>query len=418
MTAGAAASATAQPETHATKAGGDSIEVLSLWGGSEKAAFLKVLAAFTKKTGIKTQYTTARDFLPVIRTRLAAKKPPPVAIVPRPGVVADLARQGALKPLAPMGITKSMLASRYSKAWLDLGTVDGKVYGITAKANSKSVVWYKPASFKTLGVQTPKTWAQLEAISKKYEAAGQKPWAVGAKDSWTLTDWFENIYARQAGPQKYQQLFTGKLPFTDKSVETAIKTMDEILTEDSVVGGKQGALGTAFTDGIGRVFGTKPSAEMYMEGGFVGGIAVGQVNPKLKPGKTIAFFPFPTINAKYGNPLVGAGDVAVAFVDNPSVRKLLMYLASPEAGKLWVSTGAVISPNKQVPASAYPNVLARAEAAQVASAKTFNFDGSDLLPGSLGDKWGSTLQKAFQSPDDTSDVLDDFQSDAEGEFTS
>ena len=199
----AATSATAQPEQRTAAKGSDKIEVLSLWGGSEKAAFLKVLSAFTKKTGIKTQYTTARDFLPVIRTRLAAGKPPQMAIVPRPGIVADLARQGKLKPLEPMGITKAMLTPRYNKAWMDLGTVDGKLYGITAKANSKSVIWYKPPSFKSLGVGVPATWGALQSIVKKYAAAGKTPWALGAKDSWTLTDWFENIYARQAGPAKY-----------------------------------------------------------------------------------------------------------------------------------------------------------------------------------------------------------------------
>jgi len=414
----AATSATAHQAQPSAAQGSSKIEVLSLWGGSEKAAFLKVLDAFTKKTGIKTQYTTARDFLPVIRTRLAAGKPPQVAIVPRPGIVADLARQGKLKPLQPMGITKAMLAQRYSKAWLDLGTVDGKIYGFTAKANSKSVIWYKPDTFKSLGVKVPKTWAGLQSVVSKIKASGKTPWALGAKDSWTLTDWFENIYARQAGPVNYQALFTGKLKFTDKSVETAIQTMDKVLTEDNVAGGIQGALGTAFVDGIGRVFGTKPSAELYMEGGFVGGIALGDVNPKLKPGKTISSFPFPPINGSFGNPLVGGGDVAVAFVDDPNVRKLMTYLASSEAGKIWVSTGAIVSPNKQVPASAYPNVLVRAEAAQVAGAQSFNFDGSDLLPGSLGDKWGSTLQQALQKPDDVEDLLDDFQNDAEGEFTS
>src|SRR5688572_3341670 len=76
--------------------GTGTVTVLSLWGGSEKDAFQKVLAQFPQDTGIKTKYETARDFLPVIRTRLAAGNPPMVAIVPRPGIVADLARDGSL----------------------------------------------------------------------------------------------------------------------------------------------------------------------------------------------------------------------------------------------------------------------------------------------------------------------------------
>jgi alpha-glucoside transport system substrate-binding protein len=185
--------------------------------------------------------------------------------------------------------------------------------------------------------------------------------------------------------------------------------MTAIINDDYVVGGIEGALGTGFVDGIGRVFGTSSDAHLYMEGGFVGGIALGDVNPKLKPGVTIQEAPFPTINARFGSPVVGGGDLAGAFKDTPEVRALLAYLSSPEAGKIWVSTGAIVSPNKKVPASAYPNVLVRAEAKQVAAAKVFRFDGSDLLPGSLGEDWGTLLQKVIQKPSDIGKLLSDFQ---------
>ncbi|HYZ18564.1 MAG TPA: hypothetical protein VE615_03375, partial [Gaiellaceae bacterium] len=58
-----------------TKEGTGTITIFSLWGGSEQEAFQKVLTQFTKDTGIKTKYESARDFLPVIRTRLAADNP-------------------------------------------------------------------------------------------------------------------------------------------------------------------------------------------------------------------------------------------------------------------------------------------------------------------------------------------------------
>lgn len=416
----AASSGGARPAKQTTTAGSaaDPITVLSLWGGSEKAAFLKVLAAFEKKTGVKTRYETARDFIPVIRTRLAAGNPPMVAIVPRPGVMADLAREGSLKSLAGMGLTPAVMNRNYSKAWVDLGTVDGKLYGVASKANSKSVIWYRPDQFKKLGVSVPTTWGQLLALSAKIKAGGETPWAVGASgaDSWTLTDWFENIYARTAGSAKYQGLFSGKVPFNDPTVLAAIKRMTAIINDNYVAGGVEGALGTGFVDGIGRVFGTNPDAQLYMEGGFVGGIAIGDVNKALKVGKTIGSFPWPTINASLGTPLVGSGDLAVAFADNDGVRKLIQYLASKQAGTIWVSTGAIVSPNKTVSPSAYPNVLVRTEAKQVASAKVFNFDGSDLLPGALGGEWGATLQSLIKTPADAGKILASFQKKAAKEF--
>jgi ABC-type glycerol-3-phosphate transport system substrate-binding protein len=403
-----------QAKPKAKKAG--EIEVLSLWGGSEKDAFLKVTSAFTRKTGIKVTYTTARDFVPVIRTRLAAGNPPDVAIIPRPGVLSDLAKQGAVKELSKLGLSKSYMTARYGPAWISLGTVNGKLYGVAAKANSKSVVWYRPDQFKKFKLKPAKTWAQLLALTKKLKAKGQTPWASGAKDSWTLTDWFENVYVRTAGPAKYNSLFAGKLKFTDGTVKTAIKDMLQILNNKYLAGGVQGALGTGFVDGIGRVFGTNAKAQLYMEGGFVGGIATQQVNTKLKPGKTINSFPFPTIKPKYDSPLVGGGDLAAAFKDSADVRSFLKYISSPQAGTIWVSTGAIVSPNKQVKSKAYPNVLVRKEAAQVAGAKVFRFDGSDLLPGSLADEWGAALQNAMQKPGSLKSILSDFQKKADKEF--
>jgi alpha-glucoside transport system substrate-binding protein len=412
----AIAATAVRAKTESKKAG--SIEVLSLWGGSEKAAFLKVTSAFTKASGIDVKYTTARDFEPAIQTRLTAGNPPDIAIIPRPGDITLYAKQGAIKDLGKLGMTKAYLAAHYSKALRSLGTVGGKVVAVPAKGNSKSVVWYHPASFKANKFKVPNTWAQLLAITKKYKAKGLTPWAVGAKDSWTLTDWFENVYIRTAGPAKYLSLFTGKTKFTDASVKKALSMVEQVVQNKYLPGGVSGALGTAFVDGIGDVFGKKPSAQMYMEGGFVGGIATQQVNTSLKPGKDINEFPFPAINPKWGKPVTYGGDFAAAFKDNDGVRKFLKFITSKAAGTIWVSTGAVVSPNKSVSPKAYPNALVRFESHQIATSKYVLFDGSDLLPGTLADDWGSALQEIVQKPSDTSSILSAFQKKADKAFKS
>lgn len=398
--------------------GTGTVSVLSLWGGSEKEAFEKVLAGFTEETGIKTKYETARDFLPVIRTRLAAGNPPMMAIVPRPGIVRDLATDGSLISFADLGLDADEVNQNYAKAWTDLTTFDDETWGVVAKANSKSVIWYKPDSLKEIGAQPPQTWDELLALTDKYKQAGKTPWAVGAGDGWPLTDWFESIYLYKYGPDKYEQLFSGKLDFTDPSVKGALEEMVKIINDENVPGGIEGALGTAFVDSIGQVFGSNPKAELYYEGGFVGGIATGEVNPSLKPGKDIDFTPFPTINEQFGQPLLGAGDTAVAFENNEDVKKLMEYLASAEAGTIWVSTGAIVSPNKGVDLSAYPNELVRKEAEQVRSATVFKFDGSDLLPGALGTEWPTVLQGVIKNPSKIDDLLSAFQEKASTEFGS
>jgi serine/threonine protein kinase/ABC-type glycerol-3-phosphate transport system substrate-binding protein/class 3 adenylate cyclase len=391
------------------------ITILSAGDETEQAAFRKVLRAFEEKSGLKTHHETALDILPAIRRRLAGN-PPMLATGPSPGALADLAREGLLKDLASLGLRSTYLDQNYGKAWLDLGTADGKTYAFPVRANSKSVFWYRPDDFETLGLTVPKTWAELLAVTKKLEAAGRTPWALGARDSWTLTDWFENIYIRTGGPARYRQLFAGELSFDHPSVITALTQMTTILSDRYVAGGIRGALGNDLIRAIALVFGQSPSADLLMEGGFVGTIALAEVNPSLEPGKTIAEAPFPTIDPRFGNPLVGGGELIVAFVDNEAVRELLVYLSSQEGATVSASTGEIISPNKRVPSSAYPNDLIRAEAKQVAGAKVFAFDGSDLLPESLSEAWGSTLQNAIAKPGDIPKLLTDFQRTAEREF--
>ena len=271
-----------------TAKGTGEITIFSLWGGSEQKAFQKVLTQFTADTGIKTKYESARDFLPVIRTRLAADNPPMVAIIPRPGFVAELAQDDALIPLEDLGLDPDKINENYADVWTDLATVDDTVYGVVAKANSKSTVWYKPKSFQENSFQIPEDWNGLINLTKQYKAKGKTPWAVGAQgddNSWTLTDWFEQIYVRQAGPEKYSQLFeTGEVKFNDQSVKDALNEMVKIVNDQYVEGGIDTALGISFVDGIGRVFGKNPKAEMYYEGGFVGGIAIGPGEPEPETG--------------------------------------------------------------------------------------------------------------------------------------
>jgi alpha-glucoside transport system substrate-binding protein len=153
-----------------------------------------------------------------------------------------------------------------------------------------------------------------------------------------------------------------------------------------------------------------------MEGGFVGSFALGAVTPAPVPGRTIGVTPFPVIDPTLGNPVVVGADFVVAFADDEPVRDILLYLTSPGAGRIWVSTGTTVSANSRIPLNAYPNVLVRAAALQVSRAKVVRFDGSDLLPGSLGGEWGLTLQAVVRRPDDTETLVRDFQRKAARAF--
>jgi len=407
-----AACGTASPSA----AGGDvpdgdgSIIVTSLWGGAEQTAFEAVLTAFTAKTGITATYEANRtDYATVLRTRITGGNPPDVAIIPGIGTLRSLARDGSLISMSDLGISQSSIAGNYAPGILDVGVVDNELYGIMVKLNSKATIWYSPDRFSTLGVSAPAaTWDDLLALTSDIKAAGATPWSVAAGDSWNLTDIFEELYLKMNGTEAYDKLFSPDGDWTDPTVQAAIDKMLELYTAGNMDGGVDGALATLFVDGITKVFGTSPSAELFYEGGFVGGIATGaDVNPALKgqEGTAIDWFDFPTVDGNGAGLVTYGGDVMAALVKDKDVAAFMEYLTTAEAGQVWAAGGTIISPIKAVDTSVYPTILIQNEAKQVTGATAVRFDGSDLLPGT---DLGAVLQSALRG-EDMGPILTEFQ---------
>ena len=377
-------------------AAGSTITVTSLWGGAEEAAFVKVLEAFKAKTGITANYDAQRtDYATVLRTKIQGGTPPDVAIIPGIGFLRSFARDGSIKKIKDLGIDPASIAGNYAPGILEVGQVDGEQYGVMVKYNSKSTFFYRPDTFKDLGVETPKTLADLKSLVGTIKDKGETPLGLGAKDSWTLTDWFESIYLRQAGPDKYTTLFSKDGNWEDQSVKDAIATLTGILSNDTVVGGVNAALGAGFVDGIGQVFKPDPAAAMYYEGGFVYGIATKDVNKDLKLGETIDWFDFPSDNGS--KDVTIGGDVIAALTTNPGVKEFIEYMTTADSGTVWGKEGTVISAIKTVPTDIYPNESVKREAQQVANATNVRMDGSDLLP--AGPDLGALLQNAIKGQD-------------------
>ena len=385
------------------------ITIYTPWlrGDAEHEAFTEVLRAFEQTTGLQTATLDGGDIARGERGMLGFTSP---------GLLAELAREGRARPLASVGVSDDILEDAFGRSWVELGTVDGEVYGLPLATTSKSLVWYRPGDFRRAGLEVPRTWAELLAVTRRLERAGRGPWAVGAQDSFTLTDWFENVYIRTQGQWKYDALFAGKLPFDDPSVISALRRMTTLLRDEYLAGGVEGALTSSFPDAVDAVFRADPGADLLMEGAFVASLALAAVKPTPEPGATIAATPFPTIDASVGNPVVVGGDIIATFSDADEVRRLLLYLMSPGAGRIWVSTGTIVSPNKLIPLSAYPNVLVRTAAEQVTSADVVRFDGSDLLPDELGDPLGGTLQQVLTRPRAAPRLMKDFQRQAARAF--
>jgi ABC-type glycerol-3-phosphate transport system substrate-binding protein len=395
---------TAAPQVKGT------ISMVAVWTGAEGAAMKAVLDGFrAKNPGVTIKYKSAKDPGQVITTAVQGGNPPDVAALPSPGLMKGFVDQGALKPI---DFAKSDVAANFSADWLKFGTVNGKLYGLFFKGANKSTVWYNVHAFKDAGVTPPKEWSELLTDAKTISSSGTPAYSIGGADGWTLTDLFENIYLRQAGAAKYDQLSDHKIAWTDPSVKDALKAMAQVLSDSkNINGGASGALQTNFPDSVTAVFTNPPKAAMIFEGDFVPGVVAGQ--SKAKPVTDYNVFPFPAVDGKGGDFVVGGGDVMVMFKDTPASEALIKYLATPEAASLWAKRGGFSSPNKNVDPSVYPDEITRTTATALAKAATFRFDMSDLAPAKFGgDAEFTDLQNFLKNPSDVNGAAAKLEKDA------
>jgi len=394
-----ALTATASGASERQSAVSGKLSFVGIWSGPEQKNFQAVLDGFQKKfPDVSVKYTSGGDNTPtILATGISGGNPPDLAAVGQPGLVKQFSARKAIKPI---DFVKPVMTKNYAPSWVTLGTYSGHLYGMVFKGANKSTIWYSTKAFKNAGVKPPKTWPDLLAAAKTLRASGTPAFSIAGADGWTLTDLMENLYLRQAGAAKYDQLATHKIKWTDPSVKTTLKAMAQVFSDTgNIYGGTSGALQTEFPTSVNNVFSLPPKAAMVMEGDFVAGAST----TKAKALTDYNQFAFPSVGGS-APAVVGGGDTVVMFKDSPAARALVTYLASPEAATIWAKKGGFSSPNKRVPASAYPDTITRATATALAKAMIFRFDMSDLQPAAFGGTAGQgewqILQNFLKTPTD------------------
>jgi alpha-glucoside transport system substrate-binding protein len=381
-------------------AGGDAhrLVVAGVWHGAEARNFARVLQRFEDRTGIEVTFAyETRNIAATLRARLSRGCAPDVAVLPQPGLLSDLARHGQIKPLDRT--TRAVVARNYGATWRDLATVDGRLYGVWFKAADKSTFWYRPSTLRAAGIAAPpRTWDELLDDAHRLARHGVRPLAIAGAGPWTLTDWFENLYLRSAGPIPYQRLAEHRIRWTDPSVVRVLGQLGRLFGDRQLVGTPAQSLETSFEESVAQVFGPRPSAAMVYEADFVRSFLPRPLRGALSASARAdaRFFDFPTVTGGSPGSAVVGGDVAVAFAGSTAAQRLVRFLATPDAAEPWAKAGGFLSPNRSVRARAYPDPLARRAAAALTRATTVRFDLSDLQPPAFGATAEQGMWKIFQ----------------------
>ncbi len=393
---------------------GGPVTLLAQWSGEEKAGMTAVLKWCDENYNTQAKYEQVQNIGDALATRVEGGNPPDVATVSSPGLVQQYAEGGAAKPLD--FLDPALVEQNLAPFWIELGSVEGKLYTVYMKAANKSLVWYSPKRFKQAKYEIPQSYDEMVQLSEKIAQGGKKPWAFGVQDAWTLTDFFENVYLRIGGPEKYDQLIAHEIPWTDPSVKQTFEAMNRIIAKDEfIAGGRSAALGQGWSAAATSVFKNPPAAEMFQEADFVGA-AMKQELPNLKAGQDFDAFAFPPVGEGGDvTPVVVGPDGALMFNDTPGARALMRCFVDPRSTEQWAKRGGYTSPNKNVSMDVYPTETSKRLAKMVVDAGNagqLRMDGSDQMVPQFSEYFGTALQNYFKNPTELDPLLEDLESKA------
>ncbi|BCH60667.1 ABC transporter substrate-binding protein [Agrobacterium vitis] len=371
---------------------GQTITIFGPWRGEDQTLFESVLDYFRQATGADVKYSSSENYEQQIVIDTQAGSPPNVAILAQPGLVADLASKGALTPLGEEN--GPWLKDNFSagQSWVDLSTFKGKdgkpqIYGFPYKIDIKSLIWYVPENFEDAGYDVPKSMEELKALTEKIAADGGTPWCIGlgsgGATGWPATDWVEDMMLRLYPADVYDKWVKNEIKFDDPQVVKAIEDYGWFSRNPKFVdGGAAGVASTDFRDSPKGLFTSPPKCYLHHQASFI---------PSFFPqgtvvGQDVDFFPTPNYASKpeLGNPVEGAGTLAMITKDSPGARAFIDFIKTPIAHEVWMAQSGFLTAFKAANQDTYANDPLKKQGKILLDATTFRFDGSDLMPGKIG----------------------------------
>lgn len=394
--------------TNSAKLDGARVRVLGLWSGPEFESFEAVKSRWEKDSGGVVDWTGTSNVADVLAARTKAGDPPDIVILPNLGLMRQLADEGSLVPLESV-LDMERVDRDYARTWRDLGSRNGKLYGIFYKVTNKATVWYNPKAFAAAGYRTPRTWQDLIALADTMVADGRTPFSVvaasGPATGWPLTDWISEIVLNKCGPDLYDKWVEAEIPWTDPCVAQSFRLFTQIVrTKGYALGGSRTILSTTDAEGGDPLYTDPPQAYLYYLASFAQAFIASKY-PKLEPGRDYSVFPFPTIDPRYSGSVTIGADVIAMVKDTPAARSFLKYLAGAEAQKQWIALGGFTSVNRSVSPDTYSDPVARAVAEELTGPKVSRFGAGDLMPAAVQKAWWHGMVELVQHPDRLDSIL-------------
>jgi len=219
---------------------------------------------------------------------------------------------------------------------------------------SSSGIWYNKQIFADLGVEVPKSWAEMESAFEKIQQVGITPVAAGFKDTWTASMTFSlwsQPYGLESSPTYGKDLYEGKKTLDGPEIQAVMMHMQEMVEKGYL---NKTALSIDWPQSA-ELF-TSGKAAMIVQGPWMPGTAEENFQTKGHKAFDVGYFPFRTDNG-YANLSTGVDQSLSVNAKTKLLQQakdLVAIIASPDVyGPFNIGSGTV--PAIQGMQLEYPN---------------------------------------------------------------
>jgi glucose/mannose transport system substrate-binding protein len=168
----------------------------------------------------------------ILASRLLAGDPPDSYQRHAGLELADDVRSGKVADLTPLYAEQGWTAV-LPRGLLDKLTIGGRLYAVPVNIHRANLIWYRPATLRTLGIAGPPTsWAQFLRQAATIRAKGLTPLTVGPE--WTQKHLLETVLLGELGPDGYEALWRGAAAWRRPETLAALDIFRQVLAQSDV----------------------------------------------------------------------------------------------------------------------------------------------------------------------------------------
>jgi ABC-type glycerol-3-phosphate transport system substrate-binding protein len=139
----------------------------------------------------------------------------------------DLVTSGGTEDLTPIW-DKYLASGEYSQGIANAYTFDNKVYAVPFNVNYWVLFYNKPL-FDDNGLTLPTTWDEFMTLCETLKGMDITPMAQTIADRWQSFIIFEELVARTAGPEFWDDLMHNRAAYTDQKVVDALALWKDLM---------------------------------------------------------------------------------------------------------------------------------------------------------------------------------------------